>query len=536
MPTTFIMRAYDPAEDSYVYWETEEFDSAGNSYVGPPAFGTLLNVTCIKVATTTRGDLFVAPFLLTQDRDELTENHESVNFSSLNADVITAVPPFFTTQDRDEPTEQHEGVCFNSLTYVPVADDFTAVPPTYNTQDINEPTPEHEGFSTSSIPSSVDLTAPPFLPDSGQHVNEFYFPDVDGSLPAVPEPMVATTSVAEFSATTASAGSPEPMVATTSVAEFKANNTGPSAPRLDPMVVTTSVTEVTPVMTKPADGADQLIAVTSVSEFDATLDPLVYPNEITQLIGWWDASDESTLLSDDDDAVTGTNDRVKVMDDKSGLGNHFVSPQSPYVRWAKNTVEVEGTFPVGKGYLQFVSKDFPAPYMRINPVTTDWDVKSLTVFGIINAPQANGDWIHYLSQRTNEEGSRNLGNTFGAYDAMRLIEPDGTENGISRLFDQDIHWVAARYQFLLGLSGNPDIIRLTIFNSTGSYTADKVDTISGPSDIVTLGTGIEYPSYALDRYWDNGLFAEAMVWAKPLTDDEIADMARYAAHFWGVTE
>lgn len=48
MADTYIMRAYDPAGEVFVQWTSAQNDTGGADYVGPPAFGTLINVHVVK--------------------------------------------------------------------------------------------------------------------------------------------------------------------------------------------------------------------------------------------------------------------------------------------------------------------------------------------------------------------------------------------------------------------------------------------------------------------------------------------------------
>lgn len=529
MPTTFRMRAYDPTGDEYVYWDAEEeFDEFGTQYSGSTPFGSLEGVTCILTIFQTRTDLFVAPFLPTQDRDETTPDHEGTNFDSLSAQVVTAFPPFFTTQDRDESVPDHEGTCFVPLMQVPVEDDITAVPPWYPTQDLAEPTPDHEGFSPDSLQSSVDVTAPPYFDSSGVCVNEFYFPGGEGELPAVPEPMVAETSVAEFKASRTFVGTPEEMVATTSVAEFKANNTGPSAPLLDPIVATTSVEEFDAPVTKPADGADELIVVTSVAEFAATLDPITYPDDISGLIGWWDASDTATMDKSGGGAPTpGNPEKIEEIRDKSGFGNHFqATAGSREPGWASTVVQ--GAIKEGKGTLIFSGTS--DKWMRSNPVSPEYDVVEKTVIGIIDGAGTTGTWWHYLSQQTNGEGAQFVRVNFGAQDAAGHRKSNGADTITSKPINAGPHWVSAKWI----VSGGFHNFRVDNKNGVSTI-AQRTPVTTGPSDYMTLGCGVQYPSYAVDAQF-TGKVGEFMVYDRILTLQEVQDLARYFAHFWGVTQ
>lgn len=49
MADEFIHRAYDPTGMTYVRWTSDQYDPTGNDYVGPPAFGTLVDIVLERI-------------------------------------------------------------------------------------------------------------------------------------------------------------------------------------------------------------------------------------------------------------------------------------------------------------------------------------------------------------------------------------------------------------------------------------------------------------------------------------------------------
>jgi hypothetical protein len=50
MARSYLHQAYDPVGAAYVYWSASGYDPTGSSYSGPPAFGTLVDITVINVS------------------------------------------------------------------------------------------------------------------------------------------------------------------------------------------------------------------------------------------------------------------------------------------------------------------------------------------------------------------------------------------------------------------------------------------------------------------------------------------------------
>lgn len=92
MASIFLMRGWDPIGEEYKHWTSPVYDPLGTSYVGPPAFGTLVGVTSIDAFLEPRVAGFSAfdpTFDPTQETVELTEN--SAQFSN-EAELITTPP------------------------------------------------------------------------------------------------------------------------------------------------------------------------------------------------------------------------------------------------------------------------------------------------------------------------------------------------------------------------------------------------------------------------------------------------------------
>jgi len=253
----------------------------------------------------------------------------------------------------------------------------------------------------------------------------------------------------------------------------------------------------------------------------------VYPDDIANILGWWDASDIPTVsVSGGGNPTPGVSDKVTEIADKIG-SNDYVAPVSA-VEPAWTDVAASGAIKDGKGTLRFdlTGED---KYMRANPVPPAYDTVNMTVIGVIDINGANGDWWHYLSQQTNEEGAKFIRSAFGSSQSASVIDASGMERGASRS-GSGKRWVAAQWEDI----GGGDL-EMTIHLSGGVATRTIPLVTVGPSDIMTIGAGINYPSYTVDRFF-KGRMGEWAVYDRVLPPSEIGDLARYLAHFWDVTE
>jgi hypothetical protein len=235
------------------------------------------------------------------------------------------------------------------------------------------------------------------------------------------------------------------------------------------------------------------------------------PKSIAGLVGWWDASDSAT--------VTTVGGAVSQLNDKSGLGRNATQGT------ANNRPAYTGTIN-GKNVMTFDgTNDFLVTGLESSTLTG-----YATMFCVAQISST-------LTAATASNKTPLFGRDSNAQNAYGLVL-----NNAAGGFGLNVQWRGLGFN-----SANPPLtaIGTPLLLAGGVEATKRIRRVSGTSaDVVaanTAGTNAASGNYlhiGLDptqsRYW-NDLWAEALVYDRTLTTDEIKKIESYLGNKYGIT-